>query len=141
MRECLYCGKRVDNGEWVEGWLQPFTRDGYIGMSDRLCIINGIEAKDIYEVFPKTVSEYTGLIDKNGKKIFEGHICTDGENIYEIIFDKYQFSVKVIKTPLYFIKKGDIFPLWQFDNCKRNGYRQLEIVGNIHDNPELLERK
>lgn len=139
MKEHLYCGKRVDNGEWVEGsyiehehtieWAESVSSDGLTVFSEGA------------DVIPETVSEYTGLTDKNGKKIFEGYICTDGENIYEVVFDKYQFSVKVIKTPLYLIKKGDNFPLWQFDNCERNGYRQLEVIGNIHENPELLEGK
>lgn len=135
MRKHLYRGKRADNGEWVEGDL---LTNG-IDYETAIRVHNANENSDsaVIAVLPETVGEYTGLTDKNGKMTFEGYICTDGENIYEVIFDEYQFSVKVIKTPLYLIKKGDIFPLWQFDNCERNGYRQLEIIGNIHDNPEL----
>lgn len=131
---------KVIYGEWVYGYLaNANTIDEYEQQE-----IDGV----VYEIFKRhcavlleTIGEYTGLTDRNGKKIFEGHICTDGENTYEVVFDKYQFAVKVIKTPLYLIQKGDIFPLWQFDDCERNGYRQLEIIGNIHDNPELLDRE
>ncbi len=89
-----------------------------------------------FEILPETVCEYTGLADKNGKKIFEGHTCTDGQNLYEIVFDRYQFAVKVIKTQLSLMQKGDIFPLWQFDNCERNGFRKLEIIGDIYNTTE-----
>lgn len=133
MREILFRGKRADNGEWVYGDLV------HSKTTSRGVITEIYSLEFTYEVLPETVCEYTGLTDKNGNKIFEGDICPDKENVYEIIFERYQFSVKVIKTPLYLIKNGDTFPLWQFDNCERNGYRQLEIIGNIYDNPELIK--
>lgn len=129
MRQHLYRGKRVDNGEWIEGWVQPFTNGGYIGLDDRLCIVNGIYATDIYEVIPETVGEWTGLTDKNGKKIFEGYIVQgEAEEARGIVE-------------------------WQQAECRyliniRNGYDWLfmdddewRVIGNIHDDPELLEGK
>lgn len=156
MRDILFRGKDKDDGKWYEGAYRAYDDTTYCIKEDydrhpenthHTIVFSrmtdwGLPNRHLQaEVIPETVGQYTGLQDKNGKKIFEGDICTEGENIYEVIFDKYQFSVKVIKTPLYLIKKGDIFPLWQFDNCERNGYRQLEIIGNIYDNPELLEGK
>ncbi len=116
-------------GYWVEG------NHVFGGENHYIVIRNGLSNQYI-EVIPETVSEYTGLADKNHKRIFEGHTCTNGQNTYEVVFEKYQFAVKVIKTPLYLIQKEDIFPLWQFDNCERNGFRQLEIVGDIHNTSE-----
>lgn len=145
MHEILFNGKAINrdpnrqyrtdykNGDWVCGLLSKFDEYG--------AEITNEEGVSGIDVDPETIVQFSGLNDKNGKRIFEGHICTDGENVYEVVFDRYQFSAKVIKTPLYLIKKGDIFPLWQFDNCERNAYRQLEIIGNIYDTPELLEAK
>lgn len=138
MREILYRGKRVDNGEWVEGWLQPFTQGGYIGLSDRLCIVNGMQSNDIYEVFPETVGEYTGLTDKNGKKIFEGYIVK--VEYFSDWCENFVVGNGVIVWDLslasFFIEiKGDILSL------SLSCHAEIEIIGNIHDSPELLEEK
>ena len=82
----------------------------------------------------ETLTEFTGLSDKNGKQIFEGDICTDGHKRWIIHFHFYGWQCKEIGTTWELS-----FPLWQWDNCKENGYRQLEVIGNIHDNPELLK--
>ncbi len=131
-------GKKI-KGEWIVGdcihksypniMEDTWTEEWYIRPLDYIDAYH-------FHVLPETVCEYTGLTDKNGKKIFEGHTCTDGQNLYEIVFDRYQFAVKVIKTQLSIMQKGDIFPLWQFDNCERNGFRKLEIIGDIYNTTE-----
>lgn len=87
------------------------------------------------------IERYTGLTDKNGTKIFEGDICSSGGMIYQIIWldDKYGWFCKVLKSNSCLIDTTMAFPLYQYDNRPENGYRQLEIIGNIHDNPEPLK--
>ena len=66
MREILFRGKRVDNGEWVYGDLsQHKTGKKFIKCGSAI---------HSYEVIPKSIGQYTGLTDKNAKKIFEGYI-------------------------------------------------------------------
>ncbi|MEH2957816.1 YopX family protein [Candidatus Merdisoma sp. JLR.KK006] len=133
-REILFRAKHIHaipelkhfDGRWVYGYL-----------SDKN-YINSPELEGEFLIDPKTVCQYTGLTDKGGRKIFEGDICKDGDNIVRIFWsDKHQWSVEISKTE-YALSRGLTFPLWQYDNCEKNGYRTLEIIGNIFDNPELL---
>lgn len=92
-----------------------------------------------YLVDPETICQDTGLTDKNGRKIFDGYICRDSDNIVRILWnDKHQWGVEISKTDNA-LSRGLAFPLWQYDNCKENGYRKLEVIGNIFDNLGLLE--
>ena len=149
MREILFRGKRVDNGEWISGDLitTPFIRNETqqniiyildITKADYDCFEDLTEDNGIFEVNPETVCQYTGLTDKNGRKIFDGYICRDSDNIVRILWnDKHQWGVEISKTDNV-LSRGLVFPLWQYDNCKENGYRTLEVIGNIFDNPELI---
>lgn len=82
---------------------------------------------------------YTGLKDINDKEIYKGYICKDDVGtILEIVWveDKFQFGAKVIKGCT--LSKDLTFPLWQWNNCKENGYRSLEVIGNIYENTEII---
>ena len=120
MREILFRGKCVDNGEWVEGFMYSqhfpleFRDDFYIRCYDT-----------DYLVIPETIVQYTGFTDKNGVKIFEGDIVD-------------YISSDVIGNP----KTGTIIveDMTDYDTMiYLNHSDELQIIGNIHDNPELLE--
>ena len=92
MREILFRGKRVDNGEWVEGYYaaEPYTKNtynhGYILENEK-----DLFAKKAWLVDSRTVGQFTGLTDKNGKKIFEnGYMIIDNKT-YKVIFDNAEY--------------------------------------------------
>ena len=134
MREILFHGKRADNGEWVEGdVLQTRYHSGHIEYQ----IMPQTPISSAYPVLSETVGQYTGLTDKNRKKIFEGDICRfkrfNDIHVGEIVFNvttasfvmRYQSIVGA-----YGEKATQKMLLSVCDN--------IEIIGNIHDNPELL---
>lgn len=122
MREILFRGKRIDNGEWVDGSL--------ISWADGSCSIeSGKLDTPMWCVIPETVGQYTGLT-ANGKKIFEGDVFEWGyagvkEFRYVVAFDAEIAS--------FVGNRG-------FGFVSLNGI-DIEIIGNIYDNPELLEER
>lgn len=132
MREVLFRGKRVDNGEWVYG-LPYKAKYGCISS-----IVNDDEER--FLIFPETVGQFTGLTDRNGKNIFEGDIVkiriTQTEDKQTYGDCKYKIGVIVYNGDfaLFTCKNNFMnFINWAFNDC--------EVIGNIHDNPELLENK
>ena len=145
MRDILFRGKRKDNGEWVQGdFCGPcnivFIENGYdpvLGKCDSpMC--------NDYEIIPETVGQYTGLKDKNGKMIFEGDVVkgvafsTDFIGVIIWIEEIAGFGVR------YFNNKREP-TAWENSSILKmiqKGHKDkfaAEIIGNIHDNPELLE--
>lgn len=134
MREFLFRGKRC-NKEWIYGSLLKVTYDGntynLIFADNFLFVFGEATAMEHAAVNPSTVGQFTGLFDKNGKKIFEGDII---KNEYED--GRYQF-LKIIYN--------DAVHRWETENKYRcRGHLchvigSMEVIGNIHDNPELLE--
>lgn len=117
----LFKGKRVDNGEWIEGSLLNFRENTYIIPHDSEYCYDDTEklAFDIeyFEVIPETVGQYTELTDKNNKKIFSGDMVR--------ISSGFSFLV-VFKDGCYVLTYENLSnPLSLFKDC--------EVVGNIHD--------
>ena len=128
MREILFRGERVDNGEWVYGAFVPDLREVYFGDE-----IDGFikpfgktkEERLMVEVDRKTVGQYTGLTDKNGVKIFEGDILRGKPG---------NFTVRWSESICSFVAGKDTKML----PCMNVGtMKHLEVIGNIYDNPEL----
>lgn len=160
MREILFRGNRIDNGEWVEGFYFErkdtqgqiieaiIIEDAYEQVTGGQRYIRSDLNHDCYRVDPDTVGQYTGLQDKNGKRIFEGDLL-DGFEYPFFSHEEHNYFAEV---------------LW-FENCPAFGLcthkhpmssvsgisagncdlmedfygSQWEVIGNIHDNPELLE--
>lgn len=131
MRDISYRAKRKDNGEWVYG--VPL-KEGYSQEVEMLWYEYGSLAyTERVQVLPETVGQYVGLTDKNGKKIFEGDIV---KNEYEK--GQYQYFKIVYDTRVYCWKVENKYGMLGF---LYNVIGYLEVIGNIHDNPELLEVK
>ena len=141
MREILFRGQ-TSSGKWVEGSLHieygETTKDGKRNTDYRILGMRG----ECRYIIPETVGQYTGLTDKNGKKIFEGDI------------------VKGRHWTSYTNKNPEEYHLWLVDWSERSGLitftcsptssailsihdfadlSEIEVIGNIHDNPELLK--
>ena len=140
MREILFRGKNPDNGKWHEGVYSPYNWD-FFGMKSEIPQII-ILSEDKYldgkwiEVIPETVGQYTGLKDKNGKRIFEHDVVR-------------RFNSKGKEIMRYIVKWCDdccIFVLsyWGDDMGYDTDFTvfygaELEVIGNVFDNPELLK--
>lgn len=135
MREILFRGKSKDNGKWVEGFYHCVT-DNYTPKNIHyITTFKRIDNVEIvltgpFEVIPETVGQYTGLKDKNGRKIFEGDIVRYGTDIYEVVFETRCGCG-------YFGIKMSHIETWNF--CNITPANLMEIIGNIHDDPELLK--
>ena len=150
MREILFRGKGTSgfsNGKWREGY---YVKDFWMPTNKGYGIIPSNQEDGGYcEVDPATVGQYTGLTDKNGNKIFEGdlldgdkypYINDTGEHNYfaEVVwFDNCPaFGLCIHKHPLSAVRgisEGNCDIIEDFDSSK------WEVIGNIHDNPELLK--
>lgn len=148
MREILFRGKRKDNGKWVEGYiyehqppLQCIVPENYVPEQSRWYIVNTAFADwhmprevEFIEIDPATVGQYTELTDKKGKKIFEGDI---------VLFDYIGPNRGVHGKAAVAFNNGKfgVFWGWHQEFVTLDGFSNttLEVIGNIHDNPELLE--
>lgn len=136
MREILFRGK-TRTGNWIEGFCFKKSCD-----VDYWCISKSpISANDYSEILgdyeeiiPETVGQFTGLKDKNGKKIFEGDIVycksrLDNANM-AVIFECGQFRMILSENYRNYQTNSGFYDINCFDK---------EVIGNIHDNPELLK--
>lgn len=128
MCEILFRGKRIDNGEWVEGY---YYKAKYCRTDDELCDYITVphpkeynEPSSHYIVIPETIGQYTGLKDKNGTKIFEGDIVKRflfGKMcIYQIDYDN--------GLACFIGRAGMNFTAFYCDS------EEFEVIGNIYDN-------
>lgn len=141
MREILFRGKRVDNGEWVEGWLCSSTfLNNTITTILVPCEIFGF---DMVEVIPETVGQFTGLTDKNGKKIFEGdyviNIIDEGSKEETVCVEYVGFYDGSFGFFDHIVGDSSPYPNDCFTPFEYCVLENIDFCGNIHDNPELLK--
>lgn len=152
MREILFRGKRLNNGEWVEGFFAE-KKDPLLESDVRNAFILAQARGDFFATWfpvdPSTVGQYTGLTDKNGERIFEGDVvratikrsygCQSPRTEKGVIgYD----CIGMIGLILYRAKNGE--NVWSdfFNELSMSGLIEdyyFEVIGNIHDNTELLE--
>ena len=133
-------GKRLDNGEWVYGFYLETQMSGVFILGSEIETKkrkDGITMRDKlwqHEVLPESVGQWTGLVDKNGKEIYEGDIV----KATALLNDHHQRGATVVSPVEY----------WHGATCLSITYvplsfdfqvsHEIEIIGNIHDNPELM---
>ena len=139
MREILFRGKRVDNGEWVYGDLLQPTKEKILNIYE-ISDYNSLMG-DRHEVYPETVGQYTGLNDKNGKKIFEGDILQDKFGQIKIVDYSDEWGAFRTCFVRALNEEGKIVATVGGASFVGTIWRKYEVIGNIHDNPELLEEK
>lgn len=144
MREILFKAKQIDNGEWIEGSLidldidsgycyivQPYKKASILPIifliTDRMKLVD-----------PETLCQFTGLCDKNGKKIWENDIVL-------VIYENRYYEKKELSTGRIVFIRGAWYiggKVWnELYAIDEDAIFQVEIVGNIFDNPELLQEK
>ena len=136
MHEIKFRGRRLDNGEWVSGYLHMEEREGecYSGVNKHLGswlipviqVVDDGSIIDTYPVDPATVGQYTGLKGKNGAEICEGDIVKENRyewiSAYEVVYDDGAYKLRLLPG-------RELFRPFSHRNV---------VIGNIHDNPELL---
>ena len=131
----LFKGKRTDNGEWVIGYYGVIGERNVIiekYAENYYCpdICESRHGNQIHEVNSKTICQCTGLKDKNGKLIWENEIIKCKFGIAVAVWDKSEWRIKLVKDNIW---RKDLH-YWVVEDNQRT-----EVVGNIFDNPELLE--
>lgn len=141
-REILFRAKKVDGGEWVEGYLISDEKEPdkmYIGYL--WGVENGtVHDIDVAEVDPDTICQYTGLTDKSGNKIFDGDVVKDSAGVCgEVKFGLYEAGFSIPDTNQGFYIKFPEESLYR----KELGYweNKVVVIGNVYDNSELLEEE
>lgn len=128
MRDILFRAKTIDSGIWVEGDLVHRTESD--GLLTILIENNDFHDYRSYEVIPESLGQFTGLLDKSGKKIFEGDLGYSNNENYRIILK-------------------DLAGAYRVENIKNNEdnhfllhvNKNIQIIGNVHDNPELIGKE
>lgn len=126
-REIKFRGKHIDSGEWIYGDLIQWTSQGRCAIVPQ----DGMKWDNVndFEVDPKTVGQFTGLKDKNGKEIYENDVIKDGEGIAVVYYTPPAFTAVDRENKVHLLAAGMV-QVSQLENT--------EVIGNIWENPSLL---
>ena len=136
-REILFKAKRLDNGEWVQGYYLNIAKINHFICTGKIKLdgaLKGIIVPEMYAIDPDTLCQYTGLTDKNGEKIWENDIVSawsEGRNAIGKVIRRVDGLY--IMYPAY--QKKEFWGLYP----NKNGKTTVEVIGNIFDNEDLLE--
>ena len=135
------CSKDKNDGEWVYGDLECHRIDELVRIH---CYSEDKKYYRQYDVDPNTVGQFTGLLDKNGKKIYEGDIVKHPyvDPIFRDLVESKEgdgVTSEVVFHDGAFVVKYDENDFIYLDAFTRHGY--IEVIGNIHDNSELVKYK
>lgn len=141
MRTIKFRGKRVDNGEWLYGDLTTYDND---------CVICDNDDGGYLPIVRETIGQFTGLFDKGGKEIYEGDIIKEfngygsDNGIAKIEYDTATFDLcarhEYRQTICGFIAKAIDNQKYNSESSTQSFYeKECEVIGNIHDNKELLK--
>ena len=156
-REILFKAKRIDNGEWVEGYYLNIAKINHFICTGKIKLdgaLKGIIAPEMYEIDPDTLCQYTGITDKSGQKIWENDVLRGHGNekdlskavfgeVYVIDVETIEIVDSVVGWHTEVIEMDEIskcepfnlpMPLTEF-YINRSEY---EVIGNIFDDPELV---
>jgi len=129
VREIKFRGKRIDTGEWVHGY---YVLDEFSGQNGKhgIAFTNDPCGFQVVEVIPKTVGQFTNLRDENGREIYEGDILQNSTGRRWVVDwrcdEKYcGWDLRIINSDM--------------PHCIGETYTDFNVIGNIHDNPELVE--
>ena len=137
MREIKFRGVRVDNGEWVYGdlWRNPYGKVGFVNI---VSFYEDTGTTGGLNVFPETVGQYTGLKDDDGIEIYEG-------DILECLNEVGEMSEHDSDTGIGTVEWLERYGFWNISGIENglgdiNEFGFTKVIGNIHENPELLEK-
>ena len=124
-RQIEFRGKRIDNGEWVYGYYIENKCDNHFIYEVEL---KGNLVWNIYEVDPSTIGQFTGLVDKNGKRIYEGDVIKLEDRYVFVTYDEYlcAYDLEFLK----YRNQADI--IFVFKGIKMLDLFKYEVIGNIH---------
>lgn len=137
MREILFKAKRKDNGEWVEGYYCKTTIGNDVRPSDVIFVPFKVSRNEEWgwmKVDSDTLCQYTGLVDKNGQKIWENDIVnrTDLHVVSEPSIGFIEYDLENTSFLIHWTNKVEYSPTYHWKD-------KLQVIGNIFDNAELLE--